>query len=363
MRFLQAAVAAALVSVGSAGAAPSAHTFPKLLVRDEGSTVTVEIAHDDLDDPTASLTLYVPAGYDVALEQQPGTTIGAARGLVTAPDLRLARIVVSGTLTTRADRSTVSHGGETVALGELAERCTGKRSHSAFWVLTLRGSGQTLELPLIVDGPSADARFAAATIRACLPPPDVPAGSAGRAPLGFELARMSISLRDVFRNRRQGERRWRLVETEYVRGLGVVNPSDRSEAQALVHAGGSILLRRPVVTLRDGVATVALRGRGSLPSNEEPRYRLYRGAARGSLRAALPLAIDDRAFAATVRVPRTSRPLTIYLQVRAAIETLGLGSSYCRPTFRAEGVPCVYATRMGAAARSAVRRVVIPPRS
>jgi hypothetical protein len=49
------------------------------------------------------------------------------------------------------------------------------------------------------------------------------------------------------------------------------------------------------------------------------------------------------------------------LWLRGAVETLGLGPAFCSPTFRSDGVPCVYATRMGTVVRSSPRRVVIPP--
>ncbi len=363
MRRLLPAAGVALLVAGSAGAAPAAHTFPKLLVRDAGSTVTIEIAHDDLDEAAARLTVYPPAGYETELDQPPGTTIGTARGLVTAPDLGLARIVVAGSVVARSGTSIVSPGGAPVTLAEAAGRCTGSAEHAAFWVLTLRGSGQTLELPLFVDSAKPEVPgFAAAAIRGCLPPPDVPAGTPGRAPLGFELARTTITLRGVFHGGPAGERRWRLVETEYLRGGDTPNAFDTSEAQAVVYSGSSVSLDQPVVTVLNGFATLELRGRSTVPESAEPRYRLHAGHVRGSLRASVRLRATGTSLRGRLRVRQTRTSQVIYVQARGAIDTLGLGASFCRPTFRPDGIPCVYATRMGGIVRSATRRVVVPPR-
>ena len=43
MRLVLAAAATALVVAGGAGGAPSAHTFPKLLVQEHGRSTTIEI--------------------------------------------------------------------------------------------------------------------------------------------------------------------------------------------------------------------------------------------------------------------------------------------------------------------------------
>lgn len=362
MRTALVAIAAGFLVAGGAGATPAAHTFPKLLVREEGASITIDVAHDDLDEAAASLTIYAPAGYGANLARPPGTAIGTARGLVTAPDLGLAQIVVSGSVRARSPETTVSPAGEAVTLAEAAERCTGSRAHAAYWVLTLRGSGRTLELPLFADSATPDAaRFASATIKGCLPPPDVSPETPGRAPLGYELARLAITFRDVFRAVPVGERRWRLVETEYARGGDTPNPADRSEAQAIVYAGSSVTLARPQTTVLGGLATITLRGRTGIPASADPSYRLYRGSARSSLRASFPLWVIGRTLEVRFQLPQTRTKQVIYVQARGSIETLGLGPSFCRPTFRPAGIPCVYATRMGGVARSAIRRVVIPP--
>jgi hypothetical protein len=359
MRLVLAAVATALVAAGGAGGAPAAHTFPKLLVQEHRRSTTIEIVHDDLDDAAADLAVYAPAGYDLPLSQPVGTTVGTARGLVTAPDLGLARIVVAGEVTVRSPDSTVTPADETMSLADAAARCTGTPSHEAFWVLTLRGSGASLELPLFVDPATpAAADFASATIRACLAPPDVPAGTPGRAPLGYELASMAVTLRGVFDAASAGERRWRLVETEYSRVTSTPNPADRSESQAVVYAGSPLTLVAPRVRVRGGIATVTLRGETTFPPSADARYRLERGSGR-ALRATA--AATGRAVTAQLRIRQTRERQVLVVRLRGAVATLGLGPASCRPTFRPDGIPCVYATRMGAVALSPLRRVMIPP--
>jgi hypothetical protein len=359
MRLSLAAVATALVAAGGAGGAPAAHTFPKLLVQEHGRSTTIEIVHDDLDDAAAELVIYVPAGYEAGLSEPVGTTIGTVRGLVTAPDLGLARIVMAGEVAVRLPDTLVTPADEAVSLEDAGDRCTGTRSHAAFWVLTLTGSGTTLELPLFVDvaAPPA-ARFASATIHACLAPPDVPRGTPGRAPLGYELAHMAITLRGVFGAAPAGERRWRLVETEYGRAGTAPNPADRSESQAIVYAGSPVTLAAAHVKTRGGVATVTLRGRTSIPASAEARYRLDGGSGR---RLRKSVSATGRAVTAQLRIRQTHVKQVLDLWLRGAVETLGLGPAFCSPTFRSDGVPCVYATRMGTVVRSSPRRVVIPP--
>jgi hypothetical protein len=359
MRLALAAAAITLVVAGGAGGAPAAHTFPKLLVHEHGRSTTIEIVHDDLDDAAADLTIYSPAAYEAVLSQPVGTTIGTAHGLVTAPDLGLTRIVVTGDVTVRSGDSLARPADRAVSLADAAERCTGARSHAAFWLLTLRGSGAGLELPLFVDNaPPAAARFASTIIRACLPPPDLPAGTPGRAPLGYELARMAISLRGVFAGATGGERRWRLVETEYARDAAVPNPVDRSESQALVYAGSTLTLAPPRVAVRSGVATVTLRGRTAIPARAEARYRLE--LADGRL-APASVAGVGRLVTAQLRIRQTNAPQVLGLRLRGAVETVALGPASCQATFRPDGIPCVYANRMATVVRSTVRRIVIPP--
>jgi hypothetical protein len=154
-----------------------------------------------------------------------------------------------------------------------------------------------------------------------------------------------------------------MTATEYVPGRGVPNPRDTAETQSLVHLDRLIVLDRPRVVTTDGVARLELRARSTIAGTVDPAYRLFRGASARTLRSSVELESRDGTLAATLRLRQTARPRPIYFQARGAVETLGLGPASCRPTFAALDVPCVYATRPGFTAVSAVVRVVVPPRA
>jgi hypothetical protein len=355
--------AASALALLAAGSAPAAHTFPKLLVHDRVGSVTIEIAHGDLDDPAAELTIYVPRGYTPSLKHPAGTRIGRAHVLVTAPDVGLAQIVLDGVVEARDATATYASGDGRVPLMAAAEACTGAAEHAGFWVVAIRGAGQSLELPLFVDPaapPASD--FAVATIRACLPPPDLPAGTPGRAPLGLELARAVLRLDRVLTSSGTGERRWRLTETEYAPGTGVANAADTAETQSLVYVDRGVTLGRPVLRIDDGVVTLHLSATSAIDGAAEPEYRLFRGARPGALRPGAALRWSGRLLRGTLAVRQTAKAQTLYVEARGTVEALGLGLSACRATFRALGTPCVYATRPGFTRRSAVLAVAIPPR-
>jgi hypothetical protein len=358
------ALAAVAVAVlVAAGSVPAAHTFPKLLVRDRSASVTIEIVNDGLDDPAAGFTVFVPRSYGPSFPR-PGATIGAASARVTAPDLGLAQIELDGTIEARTGADTYSRDGVHVALADAAQECTGTAAHAGFWVVTLRGTGRALELPLFVDASTPEtAPFASATLRACLPPPDVPVGTPGRAPLGSEVARLALRLDSVLARPSGGLHRWRMTEIEYVPGRGVPNPRDMAETQSLVHLDRLIVLDRPRVVTTDGVARLELRARSTIAGTVDAAYRLFRGASARSLRSSVELESRDGTLRATLLLRQTARRRPIYLQARATVETLGLGPASCRPTFAVLDVPCVYATRPGFTAMSPIVRVVVPPRA
>jgi hypothetical protein len=79
--------------------------------------------------------------------------------------------------------------------------CTGTATHTAFWILNLSASGQTLQVPAFIDDiPLTNPLSSTANtrIQICLPPPDVPAGTPGRAALGAKVVSATLNLTDVF---------------------------------------------------------------------------------------------------------------------------------------------------------------------
>ena len=124
----------------------------------------------------------------------------------TAADLGGALLPLTGTVQVRAANGTYLSGQTQVPIAAAAQQCTGTTTHTAYWVLILQAAGQTLELPVFVDqvtAPPASA-FASSSIQACLPPPDVPPGTPGRATFGFKLTQVDFKVQNDLLERRDG---------------------------------------------------------------------------------------------------------------------------------------------------------------
>ena len=142
------------------------------------------------DDPVAALTFFVPVDYAALLAQPEGEVVGTITATAVAADLGNATLALKGDIIAASATTTISSAGATVALGTAAVACTGTATHGAYWVLNLSAAGQTLQVPAYVDDVPLTiplSSIANNTITFCLPPPDVPAGTPGRASLGAKL--------------------------------------------------------------------------------------------------------------------------------------------------------------------------------
>jgi hypothetical protein len=353
----------AAVALTAVGQAAAAYTTPRLLVTDDrtGAT-TISFTQNAADDPSAKLTFYIPAGYTPTLTQAAGTTIGAVNAAGTAADLGGALLPLTGSVQVRAASGTYSSGGTNVPIAAAATQCTGTANHTAYWVLILQAAGQTLELPVFVDlvtTPPASA-FATASIQACLPPPDVPVGTPGRATFGFKLTSAVFTVNNVFTSAGTGELRWRLLATPYTPNTGSVNAAGTVEAQSLVTFPRTVTLRKPVrLKAKKGTAAYRLSGTLALPTGGTPTVRLFRGRSASALGSAITLRRSGTTFAGTIAIRQTTRAQTWFFQARATVPTTDLGATACQATF---GVTCLSATRAGYTARSGTLRLVVPRR-
>ena len=355
IRTLVLAVVSAL-ALSSAGTALAAYTTPKLLVTDSAG-VTINYTQDANDDPTAKLTFYAPTEYSASLTQPAGQTIGTVTAQGTAADLGGALLPLTGTVQVRAASGTYLSGQTQVPIAAAATQCTGTATHTAYWVLVLQAAGQTLELPVFVDqvtAPPASA-FASASIQACLPPPDVPPGTPGRAAFGFKLTKVDFKVNGVFSSAGTGTPRWRVLATPYNPGRGTPNAAGSVEAQSVIGFPRSVTLRKPAVKPVKGFVTLRISGVANLPADAAATLRLYRGAKSASS-ASIALRKSGSAYSGLLRIKQTAKAQTVFLQVRA---TVAAGTTACTPTF---GVPCLSATRAAIAVRSNTVRVVIPKR-
>jgi len=348
-----AVVSAAALS--TAGTALAAYTTPRLLVTDAPPSVTINYTQSANDDPTAKLTFYAPAEYSASLTQPTGQTIGTVSALGTAADLGGALLPLTGTVQVRAANGTYLSGTTQVPIAAAATQCTGTATHTAYWVLILQAAGQTLELPVFVDQVTAapESAFASSKIQACLPPPDVPPGTPGRATFGFKLTKVDFKVNGIFTSAGTGQPRWRVLATPYNPGRGTPNAAGSVEAQSVVGFPRSVILGKPAVRPVRGTATLLIKVAAQLPAGASATLRLYRGAKSAS-GASIVLRKSGNGYSGTLRIKQTAKAQTVFLQARASVAA---GTVPCTPTF---GLPCLSATRAAIAVRSNTVRVVIP---
>ena len=349
------------LALSTAGTALAAYTSPKLTVGDTGTTLTINYTQSASDDPTAKLTFYAPTSYSATLTQPAGQTIGTVTAQGTAADLGGAVLPLTGTVQVRAANGTYLSGTTQVPIAAAATQCTGTATHTAYWVLILQAAGQTLELPVFVDSPAAPtspggpstSAFASTSIQACLPPPDVPTGTPGRATFGFKLTQVDFKVTNVFSGPGTGEPRWRLLATPYNPGRGTPNAAGSVEAQSVVAFPRSVTLRKPAVKAVRGTVTLRISGTAQLPAGATATLRLFRGAKSASV-GSIVLRRSGTGYTGTLKVRQTNKAQVIFLQTRA---TVAAGTVPCTATF---GLPCLSATRAAVAARSGTVRIVIP---
>jgi hypothetical protein len=350
-------------ALSSAGTALAAYTTPSLRVTDDRTSTTIRFTVGAADDPSAKLTFYAPTGYTASLSQAAGTTLGTVTAQGTAADLGGALLPLTGTVQVRAASGTYLSGTTQVPIAAAATQCTGTATHTAFWVLILQAAGQTLELPVFVDSPAAPpapgasaSAFASSSIQACLPPPDVPTGTPGRATFGFKLTQVDFKVNGIFTSPGTGQPRWRVLATPYTPNTGRANAAGSVEAQSVVAFPRTLSLRKPAVKASKGVAALTVTGAAQLPAGAASTIRLYRGKTAAGLSPSITLAKNGAGYRGTLRIKQTAKSQVVFLQARAVVAA---GTDTCTPTF---GVTCVGATRAAVNVRTSTVRVVIPAR-
>ncbi|HSP71273.1 MAG TPA: hypothetical protein VLN26_02830, partial [Gaiellaceae bacterium] len=224
--------AVALAFAGSALASFS----PKLWAASDATGATLKVQVGAFDDPTAEVQIFAPLGYQLKDPPPVGTNLGAITATAQAADLGGAILPLTGQLVA-ADPAQYT--------GPPNNACVPGR-HAEVWLLNLTAAGQTLTVPMYVDPASgAAAAFASFTIVTCLPPPDVPVGTPGRATFGAKLLSAEFGTSAVTSPASGGV--WHSIWTPWTPQKGTPNQAGSVEAQA--KAGGA--------------ATLALSGRKS----------------------------------------------------------------------------------------------------
>jgi hypothetical protein len=218
---------AALAALIAVPAAMAAYTSPKLELTQTATGVVVKATVGPDDDPTARVGIIVPTGTQLTTSQAPGTVLGPVRAVVKALDLAGADLPLEGQLLVAAPGQIPA---ATVA------QCTGGATPLATWVMVLTAAGQTLQVPTyLVPTSGVQAAAGPAFIAICLPPPDVPIGTPGRATFGAKVYQAELTINGVFSRVATGA--WISSWVPYTPGAGTPNAAGVVVAPAAIAPG------------------------------------------------------------------------------------------------------------------------------
>lgn len=225
------AAVAALIAVP---AAIAAYTSPKLEVTQSATGVVVKASLNPDDDPTARVGIIAPTGTQLTTSQAPGTVLGPVRAIVKALDLAGADLPLEGQLVVAAPGQIPA---ATVA------QCTGGATPLATWVMVLTAAGQTLQVPTyLVPTSGSQAAAGPASIVICLPPPDVPVGTPGRATFGAKVYSAELTINGVFSRVTTGA--WISSWVPYTPGAGTPNAAGVVVSPAAIAPGAVTISAR-----------------------------------------------------------------------------------------------------------------------
>ena len=328
---------AAIAALIAVPAAMAAYTSPKLEVTQTATGVVVKASLDPNDDPTAAVVILAPTGTQLTTTQAPGSVLGPVKAIVKALDLAGADLPLDGQLV-------VATPGQVTAAQQ--QGCIGAATPLATWAMVLTAAGQTLTVPtyLMSTAGTGFAALSPAFIGICLPPPDVPVGTPGRATFGAKVYSAELTINGVFSKVTTGA--WISSWVPYTPGAGRPNPAGAVVSPAAVAPGAVTISaktsgRGAIVTgsvtqagQPRGGATVTVLG-GSVKTKLTTRKRV-RVSAAGKFTTKFAAGTFFRADA--VAVGGAAPPLCAQLQP-------ALGS-----------VPCVNPTVNGFTAKSKVVR-------
>ena len=175
------------------------------------------------------MQIYIPTGYQIGTPAA-GTKLGDVTATAAAADLGGAILPLTGDLQAVAPNATG------------AAQCG--VAASQYWNLHLTAAGQTLDIPLYVVAANATETASGyqAKLVVCLPPPDVPAGTPGRATFGAKLLSASFGASSITQPVASGDYRWTSLFTPYNPGKGTPNAAGTVETQSIRHIPTQIKL-------------------------------------------------------------------------------------------------------------------------
>jgi hypothetical protein len=243
---------AALAFTGSAFASFA----PKLIVSGAataGGPARVGVVVSNSDDPTAKTSIYVPSGYTVGTPAA-GTKLGDVTATASAADLGGAVLPLTGELDAVAPTATTQAQAQACGV-----------SPAQTWDLHLTAAGQTLDIPLFVVATAGpEATLGATKLVVCLPPPDVPTGTPGRATFGAKLLSATFTASAITEPTTAGDYRWTSLWTPYTPGKGTPNAAGSVETQSVRHLPVQLttaVARKKVIVHKTKTVKVKVKGK------------------------------------------------------------------------------------------------------
>ena len=200
------------------------HT-PQTLANSASTTIHVNVPQTT--NPIAAVNIYSGTGYTLNTSQAAGTQIGTVEATAFSRDNNLT-LPLTGTVVTSDAAAAANKAG--------SAQCAGVPQSQAVWIMNLSVAGNTLAIPVYVN-PTAGPEQALGgyKLSICLPPPDVPVGTPGRAFQGAQLLDAKLTLNDIFTTPTGGGLiKWETLFTPYNPGIGTVNGAGTFEARAFV---------------------------------------------------------------------------------------------------------------------------------
>jgi hypothetical protein len=332
---------------------------PKLVVSTStaGSGTRIGVLAGATDDPTAETQIFVPSAYTIGTPAA-GTKLGNVTATAQAADLGNTVLPLTGELDAIAPTATSQADAQACGV-----------TPTQTWDLHLSAAGQTLDIPVFVVTAAAPVATAGYTneLIVCLPPPDVPAGTPGRAVFGAKLLSATFTSSAITEPTTAGDYRWTSLWTPYTPNTGKPNPAGTVETQSLRHYPTAMLLsvgRKKVTTTktvkvkgkRKKIKVVSTKVVYSAKATEDGKapvvatfVTVVNGKQAGKASGSFTLAHGKSATVATA-VLIDSDTGSVSTGVTATVADLfyhDLGSTGCVATAIFGGLPCIDATLGG----------------
>jgi hypothetical protein len=232
------ALALAVTAIAAASYTPSMGIFQATYKPSGAGSVTIVVAQEKVDDPTARIVIYAPLGYKATLTQAPGTQIGDVVADVQILDLSSTNVFpLSGPVKVDSPAN----------YPPASNLCTPGVPHEAVWTLNAALAGQPANpIPVYVDhSTGADAAFSSAKMTVCFRDPTLAAGDPRRSPNGTKFLDAAFRVKGIFTNATSaGNQLWRSLFTPYTPGTGAPNAAGSREAQGVVPMPYNISIKR-----------------------------------------------------------------------------------------------------------------------